>query len=926
MRHPTQLITALVMALLVAGCGGKDPAALEQNAEKAMTNGNYGQAIVDLKNVLKQQPEDADARLMLSEAALANGDVATAANQARKAGERGASSHRVQPLLARALIGQGAYEELLASIEPTVAEDAPTRAELIAARGRALLALDRLTEAGEVFDRALSVHGDSLEALLGAARLALTQDRRQDANELLERASRAAPDHPRVALLRGDQASVDGRLAEARRHYQQAIDGDGAKILPRERFEARHQQVKTHLRDGQFAEAEKLIATMRKQSPEHPLPEYLAGVVAYRQSKFDAAAGHLQSVLSTAPSNMQAKMLLGAVKLEQGQIAQAREHLATVVSNQPQELRARLLYARALREAGDDDQAISVLAEGMAQAEDDDPRGQALLGEALSGMTDAQGMKEALAPYGESQARDIETRLGQALLGAGRSQEAMAMLSSQAGESSPDDMRRRRLRVLALVRNGESDKALDETQKLLQAYPEDAGARLFAGNVYVELAQTDKARAAFQAVKRLAPDNMAGDLFLGRLALSQSNYAQARKNLQRALEIQPESASVMIALARVAAAEGQSQAATNWLEKARRADPEAVRPRQMLARLHLAAGRNAEAREVASEIVDIAPEQALGYAIRGIAELADGEAETAVDTLRRALEFASGEPRVRLALAKAQVAAGQNQAAIDELEALSEEYPGAAQVAYLTALAKQRTGDVEGALAVADDLASQADRSGAGLYLRGEILAGTDRIDEAVSALRRAAAQGQRNALARLIELAPEHDLDVSGSIESWLQDNLDDGQMRFRAAVWYMQRGEHAKARPHLERLASSDEPSVLNNLALVYHELDDKRALKTARQAHELAPEAPAVLDTRGWLETLNGNLETGLTLLGRAVEGAPGSGEIRYHYAEALSRAGQRDRARKQVVQALEGGGEFSSHEQAEELRARLTEGRE
>lgn len=925
MQRPKQLIKLIFLALLIAGCGGKDPATLKQNAEDAMADGDYGQAIIDLKNILKRQPDDANVRLMLSEAALAGGDVATAVSQARKAAERGAPEHRVQPLLARALIGEGSYEELLAAIDPSVAEDAPTRAELIAARGRAALALGRLDEAGEAFDQALSVNGESLEALLGAARLALTQNRRQAVGQLLDRASRVAPDHPRVALLRGDQAFTEGRLGKARDYYRDAINGDRAKILPRERFEARNQQVKTHLRDGQLDEAKKLIAAMREQSSNHPVPNYLAGVVAYREGEFDSAASHFESVLAVVPSNMQAKMLLGAVKLEQGQIAQAREHLGTVVSNRPKELRARLLYARALREAGDEDEAISVLAEGMAQAEDSDGRGLALLGEELSSVTDAQGMKEALAPYSASQARTIETRLGQALLGAGRSKEAMAMLSSRAGESGSDDLRRRRLRVLALVRNDESEKALRETRELVEAYPDDAGARLFAGNVYVELGRIDKARTAFEAAKRLAPESPAGDLFLGRLALSQENHEQARAYLQQGLAIQPDNASVMVALARVAAREGQSEETMTWLEKARSASPEAVRPRQMLARMQLAAGRAAEAREVAAEIVDIAPERALGYAIRGIAELADGETQAAVDTLRRALEFAPDEPRVRLALAKAQLADGQNQAAIDELQALREQYPQETQVAYLAALAKQRVGDVEDALAIADELETQTGDSGAGRYLRGEILAAAGRIDDAVAALREAADRGQRDAVVRLIELGEQHELNVSGPIEAWLSDHADDSQIRFRAAVWYMQRGEHGKARPHLERLASSDAPSVLNNLALVYHELGDSRALETARRAHERAPDAPAILDTLGWLETLNGNLERGITLLGRAVEGAPDNGEIRYHYAEALSRAGQRARAREQVARALDEGSGFSSREQAEALRAKLSSGR-
>ena len=48
----------------------------------------------------------------------------------------------------------------------------------------------------------------------------------------------------------------------------------------------------------------------------------------------------------------------------------------------------------------------------------------------------------------------------------------------------------------------------------------------------------------------------------------------------------------------------------------------------------------------------------------------------------------------------------------------------------------------------------------------------------------------------------------------------------------------------------AQNANPVVLNNLAWLYHEAEDARALPTARRAYELAPEQPEIMDTYGWI----------------------------------------------------------------------------
>jgi tetratricopeptide (TPR) repeat protein len=80
---------------------------------------------------------------------------------------------------------------------------------------------------------------------------------------------------------------------------------------------------------------------------------------------------------------------------------------------------------------------------------------------------------------------------------------------------------------------------------------------------------------------------------------------------------------------------------------------------------------------------------------------------------------------------------------------------------------------------------------------------------------------------------------------------------------------------------------PAALNNLAWMYYETKDPRALEYAKKAYELAPDIAAIADTYGWILVERGDLQKGIELLTRAAALEPDNQEILYHLNEAKSR---------------------------------------
>ena len=109
----------------------------------------------------------------------------------------------------------------------------------------------------------------------------------------------------------------------------------------------------------------------------------------------------------------------------------------------------------------------------------------------------------------------------------------------------------------------------------------------------------------------------------------------------------------------------------------------------------------------------------------------------------------------------------------------------------------------------------------------------------------------------------------------------------------------------------------AALNNLAWVYQQQKDGRALATAQKAMKLTVDNAAVIDTVGWLMTEQGDVKGGLPLLQKAAGLAPNALEIRYHLAVALSKSGDKAGARKELDAVLSQNKHFAQIDEARAL---------
>lgn len=924
-RHGLAL---LCISLLLVGCGlAKGRGSLDAGA-KYQANGEYRAAYIEAKKVLQRDSQNGNAWLLLGQASLMLGDPAGALGSLQKAKDNGVPKARWVVPMGRALLVTRQYDKLLVTVSSEKSFERPVAASVEALRGDAHRALTQNDQALQSYKTALTLDPRNPRALIGLATLAAIANDPVSADQYLQQALAASPESPQAWVAKGDLAFESGDFAGAESDYQNVLGFKNPDWMPQEHFYALTRLANAQVQQNQLDKALASIKTLEEMTPQQPYPRYLHAVVLYKQGHFDDAISQLQQLLKVSPDNPQAQMLTGAVNYAQGNYSQAEMYLSNVMGTDPKNVEARKLLALTLYREGRSRQALDMLRPAIPGTPSDTEL-LALLQRASAEGTSGTAVSAARSGVpAMEESHPSDTRFAQAgkALAGGNAFEAIRLLQKIPAGDAASEAQRAPMLAMAYIRENHPDEAVRTAAEYARKNPQNSAAHLLYGTTLVAAGKRAEARAQYLEAYKLDPKNINALLSLGSLDSLDGHYKDAVGRYETVLKQDPQNALAMTALGRLAMAQNDKAQAAKWFRQAIKAAPKAGAAYVGLVLLYSESGQFEEAAGTARKFVDAAPDNPAALNAFGAAELNAGHHNEALKPLQQAVNLAPQVPLYRTNLARAQILNNDIKTAAGNLDEVIKADPGELGAVTLRAFMKLHDHDPRGAISMAQTLQKQAATRVAGFSLEGDLYMAEKSWSKAALAYQ----QGLKIDNVRPLVVKSFMALSEGGAgqpdgvLRDWLAKHPDDASMRLLLAQYYMGHAQNAPAATQYEQVLKSYPTNVdaLNNLAWIYTEQHNPKALALAEQAYKLAPGPPGVADTYAWALIADNQPKTALPLLVNAAKAAPNVPTIQYHLAVAQARTGDRASARTTLETLQKSGADFQDKPAAEKLYRALS----
>lgn len=918
-----KLRLAIVCLLFAAGSERFASAADDPllKAKESYDKGQVKAAVIELKSLLQQSPENAEARLLLGEAYLKLGDAPSAAKELEKARDLNLPKERWINMLAQAYLLESQPKILLDKLLPDPSLPAPVNAKLQALRGMAQLGVkEEADKAQDSFKSALQTDPNCVEALMGMSMLEMSRQHLKESSDYAAQATVKAPKNGQAWLLLAETKRAGNDLPGALDAYMHSVE------LQPFNMKALLGRASIYVALGNLPEARKDIEALKKMpgAADIPLALYTEGLIDFQSNKLDEAKEKLTKVLNASPDHLPTNFLLGAISFQKNELEQAEFYLSKVVTAAPGNLPAVKLLAAARLKRGMPEEAVKLL-QPWADKEQKDPQLFAILGSAyLKNKQYDQGINylskaAEIAPDVAS----VRAELGLGKIAAGKMDQGVGDLKSAVG-IDPSLMEADATIVLALIQQKKFDEAIAEAGKIKAKRKDDPMADNLMGAAYMAKGDVEHARESWQNALALKPDYTPANLNLAKMALSQNKPNDAAKEYDKILKRDPKNLSALIGQAQIAEMGKDYPKMVSLLEDARQKNPKEISPAVMLTRYYLSQGKGGQALSIAGDAAGSNPDNVAALQNLGQAQLGANQAGNAVATFKQLLVKQPDSPELHHLLAQALYKTGDKTAAAKEWDqALKKapEYVPALLAKADLAMQDKRFADVT---KTADLIKAKFPKSPLGYQLEGDVQVAQKQTAKSVPPYETAYQLAPSSYLARRLYIARRElhqDQAAFDGLKKWLDKSSQDAESWGLLAAGLQEAGKMKEAATAYEKAYEirPDNLVLLNNLAWVYQELGDNRALPFAEKlvATPGAENKSEILDTVGWVYLHNGKEDKGLLLLQQAALQDARNAHIRFHLATAFAKTGKKEDARKELERLLKENPQFSERGKAEAL---------
>ena len=848
--HRKNLLSVLLLTtglmLLVACSDSTTPDEYVARAIEQQSKGDVNSAIIELKNALQKAPRHAEARYLLGTYYYEQGALISAEKEFYRAIDYGVERESVAVPLARVLLAQGKFQELIDSTDGLALTSASTRANLLALKGHAYLGLIRPKAAEQRYKEALQIDKTNAETITGQAQLALVRNQFGIARKHLDTVIKSTPDFAFAQNLLGLIELGANNLEAAEQAYSIAQ----RNVLYRNN--SQQQLVLIFIQKKQFDKAVEMIDLLKQRINGSPKIDYLEGFLAFRQRHFEDAKGPFETLLGKNSDHVRGLFYGGATNAYLGNFDTAKDQLERHLRFNPGNIYAQTLVAQVELAEGNPEQAQDLILSVLERYPDDLMALNLIASASLS-----QGSTQAALTYleeaAQAQPKSIETqiRLGNLLVNQGQVEAGLQQLE-KAYQLEPDNGRVVETLVRQYLKAGKTSETLALAKKHLALNPNQALPHALLGMVYIGLKDNDSAEKELQQALSIDPGATSVYNGLAALAIRDKKYVVAEQYLRKALNYRPGDYQTVMNLVTLKKIQGRQEDVADILTDANEVNPR-LEFQLLLGRTFLGDG-------AAQKAVDLLintsgsdnTQKANVLGLRAEALLAAGHFNEARQVLKELLVLAPKTAVVHFYLAQAAKGLGEPTAMRVELETaaqLDANYLPAKMALARIAVEDRNLDKAESLVA---ELEGKVKPENPGfVLLKAQLAELNNDLPAAILGYQASFDSNPNTASLLRLTRAQWRNGDKNkalSSLQSWHKAHPQGQLVQHDLAQRYLafQRSDDAVRTYQSLLEVNANDTLALNNLASLLTDSKPKEALAYAKRANALVPEDPAVMDT--------------------------------------------------------------------------------
>ena len=523
-------------AILLTACSPSMTSSeyLEKGKSLLAENKN-GAAIIELKNAIKQESSNAEARYMLGRAYLSQGDYVNAQKELEKALELNYSDENIIPKLAEVKFKLNDYEQTIAYADSAYSLTDENYIIVLTYAGMGSLYSGNFKRAKDYFDSAIQLSDNSLYGILSQGYLARSPEELSNAidsiNTLIE-------NHENFA----DAYLLKGYLLQANEEYLEAAKAFTAYGVKRPKelsimFFIAH----NYLRAGAFDKAEPVIDSVLAVADGNAIANQMKAQLMLESKDYRASLDYASKAFQINNKLTNAAIIAGVSAYQVGKFEQAYFYLVKVKDIVPDGHVVKSLFIELQLKLGYEVEATNSLNE----------------------LIDAGNVDSSIILFASNELAEL-----------GQSTEAKALLNKLESPENADTLMQSGFLKLKLE---DVASGIDALEKSLVISPDSVAAQIALAIGYIKNSQYD---LAIVIAKRLqeSPETKADGLLLQASADSkQDKILSAKQALTEILQFEPSNTSALNYLGSIAKAENKEDEAFDYFTKVLTIQPEHVR-------------------------------------------------------------------------------------------------------------------------------------------------------------------------------------------------------------------------------------------------------------------------------------------------------------------------------------------------------------